>query len=101
MSATRGRGGVLARARARRYEAIGGVAERLVALARTPPRPRARARHASRADPAQPARRDNPGWIASARSGSVTVNVVPDPILLSTVIEPPCVSTARLVMASP
>src|SRR5207244_4034397 len=38
---TRGRGGVLARARARRYAAIGGVAERLVALARTPPRPRA------------------------------------------------------------
>src|SRR5712671_1723393 len=37
---TRGRGGVLARARARRYGAIGGVAERLVALARTPPRPR-------------------------------------------------------------
>src|SRR5712671_4272888 len=38
---TRGRGGVRARARARRYGAIGGVAERLVALARTPPRPRA------------------------------------------------------------
>src|SRR5712671_4189029 len=50
---TRGRGGVLARARARRYGAIVGVAERLVALARTPPHPRAHLTESGACSPAK------------------------------------------------